>query len=180
MPARTTASPIFAGSEKFKVKSEKSKVKRTVSTESSDPRACAERLLAVRDHGLEELRRKLLKRGYAPGDVERVLDDLAGRGILDDVRFIREFTRQALEKGHGPAYIRAKLASRGTRSAGPVCTHGEELASLKDFLERRRRRPGALTAAPERAKIQRFLLGRGYSAATINAVLGAGGDLEDM
>jgi len=111
--------------------------------------------------------------------VERVLDDLAGRGILDDARFIREFTRQALEKGHGPAYIRAKLASRGTRPAGPVCTHGEERASLKDFLERRRLRPGALTGAPERAKIQRFLLGRGYSATVISSVLGRGAEFEE-
>lgn len=149
------------------------------STEVADPRACAERLLAVRDHGREELRRKLLKRGCAPGAVELVLDDLAGRGVLDDARFIREFARQALEKGHGPAYIRAKLVSRGTRLDGPVCTPGEESASLKAFLERRHMRRSALTGAQERAKIQRFLLGRGYSGAVIRAVLGAGGDFED-
>lgn len=148
--------------------------------EDADPRACAERLLAIRDHGREELRRKLLKRGYAPGEVERVLDELAARGILDDARFICEFAREALEKGHGPAYIRAKLTLRGTPPAGSVCTPGEEKASLKAFLERRRLHPRALTGAPERAKIQRFLLGRGYSAATISALLGSGGDLEDM
>ena len=149
------------------------------STENGDPRPCAERLLARRDHGTEELRRKLLRRGYSSAAVEPVLDDLVRRGVLDDTGFVREFARQSLEKGHGPSYIRAKLTSRGTRLTGPVCTPGEESASLQAFIERRRLRPGALTPAAERAKIQRFLLGRGYSAAAIRSVLGRGAESEE-
>ena len=149
------------------------------SNEGGDPRPCAERLLARRDHGREELRRKLLRRGYASAAVESVLDDLARRGYLDDGKFCREFARQALEKGHGPAYIRAKLALRGVKSAGPPCTPAEESASLRAFLERRRLRPGALTPAAERAKIQRFLLGRGYTGAAIRSMLGPGAESEE-
>jgi SOS response regulatory protein OraA/RecX len=111
--------------------------------------------------------------------VESVLDDLVQRGVLDDAGFVHEFARQSLEKGHGPSYIRAKLASRGTQPTSPVCTPGEESASLRAFLERRRLRPGALTTAAERAKIQRFLLGRGYSAAAISSVLGRGAESEE-
>jgi|WetSurMetagenome_2_1015567.scaffolds.fasta_scaffold07592_2 regulatory protein len=136
------------------------------------PRACAERILAARDHGREELRRKLAKRGFEASEVAAVLDQLAEEGYLDDVRYAREFARQTLEKGHGSAYVRAKLASRGFRTAGRLVSAEEEAASLRAFLDRRRLRPGALTAAAERAKILRFLRGRGYSAEAIQRVLG--------
>jgi regulatory protein len=145
----------------------------------SAPRACAERILAVRDHGREELRRKLAKRGFDPEEVEAVLDQLVSEGYLDDARYAREFARQTLEKGHGAAYVRAKLASRGFRAAGRLVSTAEEAASLRAFLERRRLRPGALTAAAERAKILRFLRGRGYSAEAIQAVLGPGAEDRD-
>ena len=144
-----------------------------------DPRPCAERLIARRDHGCEELRRKLLVRGYAPAAVGLVLNDLVRQGYLDDGKFCREFARQALEKGHGSSYIRAKLALRGARLTGPPCTPAEESASLRVFLDRRHLRPGALTPAAERAKIIRFLRGRGYSSAAISAVLGRGAESEE-
>lgn len=153
---------------------------RSTSNGEADPRPCAERLLAMRDHGSEELRRKLMVRGYAPAAVETLLGDLVRHGYLDDERYCREFALQALEKGHGSAYIRAKLASRGAKSAGPPCTPAEESVSLRAFLEHRRLRPGALTPAAERAKILRFLRGRGYSAAAISAVLGVGGDFGEL
>jgi len=138
----------------------------------SAPRACAERILAGRDHGRGELRRKLVARGFDPAEVDAVLDQLAGEGYLDDARYAREFARQALEKGHGTTYIRAKLAARGVRPAGPPCDTAEEAASLRALMERRRLRPGALTVAAERAKILRFLRGRGYSGAAISMVFG--------
>jgi regulatory protein len=140
------------------------------------PRACAERILAARDHGCEELRRKLLKRGFDADEVAAVLEDLTREGYLDDARYAREFARQTLDKGHGSAYVRAKLASRGFRTTDRIVSAADEAASLRAFLERRRLRPGALTAAAERAKILRFLRGRGYSAEAIQRALGQDDD----
>jgi regulatory protein len=108
--------------------------------------------------------------------VAEVLEELAREGYLDDARYAREFARQTLEKGHGSAYVRAKLASRGFRTAGRFVSAAEEAASLRAFVERRRLRPGALTAAAERAKILRFLRGRGYSVEAIQTVLGPGAE----
>ncbi len=146
----------------------------------ADPRPCAERILARRGHGREELRRKLVRRGFDPAAVEALLQDLAEQGLLDDAAFVREYARQTLGKGHGSSYIRAKLASRGLRCTGPMCTAEEESASLRAFLERRRLRPSALTEPAERAKIQRFLSSRGYTPAAIAAVFepGAGNEGE--
>ena len=145
---------------------------RSSQSSGADPRPCAERILARRGHGREELRRKLVRRGFDPAAVEALLQNLAEQGVLDDAAYVREYARQALDKGHGSSYIRAKLASRGLRCTGPVCTAGEESASLRAFLERRRLRPSALTGPAERAKMQRFLSGRGYSAAAVQSVLG--------
>jgi regulatory protein len=141
--------------------------------EDPDPLPCAERILGRRDHGREELRRKLLARGYAPEAVGVVLDRLSERGLLDDERFAREFARQSLEKGHGALYVRAKLGARGLRGASAPCSAAEEADSLRVYLGRRGITAQALTGAAERAKILRFLRGRGYSGAAIAAVLGA-------
>jgi regulatory protein len=147
--------------------------------ENPDPLPCAERILGLRDHGREELRRKLLARGYDPGAVDEVLDGLSERGLLDDSRFAREFARQSLEKGHGELYVRVKLGARGLRGAQALCTPAEEAASLRAFLGRRGIVAGTLTGASERAKMLRFLRGRGYSGAAIGSVLGRGAEFDE-
>jgi len=138
-------------------------------------RAAAERLLARRDHGVAELRRKLLARGFDATEVEAVLEGLAGRGLLDDASFCRRFAAEALADGRGPAWIRAKLRVRGV-TAPPAVTPEDEAASLAALLARRRLEPRALTDPRERAKILRFLRGRGYSGAALARAFGDAGE----
>ena len=45
--------------------------------------------------------------------VETVLDDLASRDLLSDVRFAQAFVRRGVDRGHGPIKIRAGLRNRG-------------------------------------------------------------------
>ena len=45
--------------------------------------------------------------------VETVLDDLASRDLLSDVRFAQAFVRRGVDRGHGPIKIRAELRNRG-------------------------------------------------------------------
>ena len=100
------------------------------------------RLLATREHSRLELRRKLLRRRAsvssktnaqaeantaeanvaeanveAPTNIEAqvdtVLDDLASRDLLSDVRFAEAFVRRGVDRGHGPIKIRAELRNRG-------------------------------------------------------------------
>lgn len=137
--------------------------------------AAAERLLGRRDHGTAELRRKLLSRGFPADDVEKALAGLAGRGLLDDVSFARRFAEEGLAGGHGPAWIRAKLRGRGV-TAPPAVSPDEEVDSLRALLARRRIAPDALTDLRERAKILRFLRGRGYSGAALARAFGDAGD----
>jgi regulatory protein len=137
-----------------------------------DPRRAAERILAGRDHGRQELKRKLLARGFQAAAVERVLNDLQRAGFLDDGKYAASLTRQALERGRGLSYARAQLASRGIRVKALPATVEDEVESLRAWLARRQVDPSALTGKAERAKMLRFLAGRGYSSAAIARVFG--------
>lgn len=81
----------------------------------------AVRILAVRDHSEQELRRKLAapimgKNGpeeidATAEDYERVIARCHEHGYLDDSRFVARFIASRSRKGYGPARIR-----RGTES----------------------------------------------------------------
>ena len=85
----------------------------------------AMRLLAAREHSVEELRRKLRHcrsrdragrrvRNTVDGDtLEAVLGALQRGGLLSDVRFAEAFVHSRIERGQGPAKIRAGLRERG-------------------------------------------------------------------
>jgi len=136
------------------------------------------RLLALREHSRSELRRKLLARGYAEEETEEALDRLAARGDLDETRFVEALTRSELERGRGLLSVRAKLARAGLPEGRPAAGREEERRALLRLLENRGLHPGTLTDGKERARIWRFLKGRGFSPALLREVFGSG-DTED-
>lgn len=75
--------------------------------------AVAMRLLARRDHGRRELARKLCRRGFDDLLVEKVIEDCAQRGYLDDARFADHQSAILVRKCWGPRQIRKKLRARG-------------------------------------------------------------------
>ena len=77
----------------------------------------AVRLLARREHSFTELTRKLDRRGWPAELVERVLSDLAERGLQSDQRYAESFARSRAAKAYGPMRIRAELAERGVDRA---------------------------------------------------------------
>jgi SOS response regulatory protein OraA/RecX len=139
---------------------------------SPSARHAAERILAVRDHGVEELRRKLMARGCVASEVEPAIRELLREGLLDDERYARTLTSQAFEKGRGIRYAKGQLASRGVRPSEPPATVEEEAESLRAYLRRRSISPNSLTDRAERTKILRFLAGRGYTSAALSLVFG--------
>lgn len=77
--------------------------------------ATAVKLLGPRDHSREELRGKLLARGFEAELSDKTLSELESLGYLDDARFAARFAEQRSAGGHGPLSIRSKLSQRGVQ-----------------------------------------------------------------
>jgi regulatory protein len=84
-------------------------------------RAKAIELLTRRDHSERELEDKLRSRGGEESDVERVVSDLRGIGLLDDRRFARNFLACRSSKCWGPRRYRQELLARGI--SGEIIDH---------------------------------------------------------
>ena len=132
------------------------------------------RLLARREHSRAELARKLGAHCGPEDDLDALLDDLSRRKLLSDERYAEARARQLARK-YGAARIRHDLKAKGVDAALVARVSGEgELERARDILARKYRAPA--TTPRERARRMRFLQSRGYSRATIRALLSSGGD----
>jgi Uncharacterized protein conserved in bacteria len=130
------------------------------------------RLLTRREHSIEELRRKLLSKGYPPDTIEPVVQKLAGKRLVSDERFTSSFVHHHAKRGQGPVRIRAELRQQGI----PDSQLEEALRSADiDWVQLardvRRRKFGATAprSLGERAKQARFLQYRGFDAEQLRA-----------
>lgn len=160
------------------------------------------RLLATREHSRFELRRKLLRRRasdsskphekpnekarkQAQAQVDTVLDDLARRDLLSDVRFAEAFVRRGVDRGHGPIKIRADLRNRGVMEdiIDDTLTFPDEFwlrraraVQAKRFGSGGGASTGSDACAPvnrsEWARRARFLASRGFASDIIYRTLG--------
>lgn len=134
----------------------------------------AVRLLARREHGTDELKRKLIKKGFEAESVERVVQKLSAKRLVSDERFVANFVHHHAKRGQGPVRIRAELRQQGI-SAEPIedALAAAEIDWAQLACEVRVRkfgstRPGSMA---ERAKQARFLQYRGFTADQIRAAL---------
>ena len=142
------------------------------SADAKTVEAAAVRLLARREHSIEELRRKLLSKGYPPDTIEPVVQKLAGKRLVSDERFTSSFVHHHAKRGQGPVRIRAELRQQGI--ADPQVEEALRSADI-DWVqlarEVRRRKFGATAprSLGERAKQARFLQYRGFDAEQLHA-----------
>jgi regulatory protein len=113
----------------------------------------------------------------APGDLDRLLDDLEKRGWLSEARFVEQLSTVRRRK-YGASRILHELREKGVSAAGlgeaRERLRKDELAAARAVW---RRKFGVLPGTlAEKARQARFLAGRGFSAEAIRAVLKAGGD----
>ena len=133
------------------------------------------RILAMRDHSEQELRRKLAapvlgKNGpetldVTPEEVDTVVAWCIENRYLDDGRFVRQFIASRSRKGYGPARVRQELKQKGiSREAIESSMRECEIDWALLAREQAQRKYGEPlpTAFSEKVKIQRFLLYRGY------------------
>lgn len=133
------------------------------------------RILAMRDHSEQELRRKLVapvmsKNGpealdVTPDELEQVVAWCIENRYLDDNRFVGQFIASRSRKGYGPARIRQELSQKGIARQVVDQAMREcdiDWVSLARAQAQRKYGEPLPSAFAEKVKIQRFLLYRGY------------------
>ncbi|EKZ5695727.1 recombination regulator RecX [Klebsiella quasipneumoniae] len=133
------------------------------------------RILAMRDHSVQELRRKLAapvmsKNGpealdVTPEELEQVVAWCIENRYLDDNRFVGQFIASRSRKGYGPARIRQELSQKGIARQAVEQAMREcdiDWVSLARAQAQRKYGEPLPSAFAEKVKIQRFLLYRGY------------------
>ena len=134
----------------------------------------AVRLLARREHGVEELKRKLAAKGHDADAIERVVAALNAKRLVSDERFVTSFVHHHARRGQGPVRIRAELRQHGVADESiEQALRSAEIAWTELAADVRRRKFGSRLPrfAAERAKQSRFLQYRGFSADQIRAAL---------
>lgn len=140
------------------------------------------RILSLRDHGVEELRNKLLVKGEPPDLVEQVLEECLRLRFLDDANFVyRRAVSRIVGKGYGPHKVRGELLAMGL--APEIVAQGlaRVLAEIdlgeivKKIFSKRcsELQKGGTIIKDKRARKRCFdlLFRRGFDMDTINRVL---------
>jgi regulatory protein len=143
-------------------------------------RAAALDALARRDHGSEDLRRKLLEKGYDAAIVVPLLDALRAEKLLDDQRYTENFVAYHAARGQGPLRVRAELRRHGL--AGILVEAC--LDAFPDWIvqlrKTRQKKFGAKLPHnyADKQRQARFLGYRGFTSAQIRTALGFDIDLD--
>ena len=130
------------------------------------------KLLAAREYSRRELEVKLAAKEPDPDELKRALDDLEGKGFLDEQRVVDSLLyRRAGRLGVGR--IRQELQAKGIdpeRVAVAVASlNASEYERAREIW---RRKFGVLPQdAAQRAKQARFLAARGFGGEVVRRVL---------
>ena len=136
----------------------------------SNVRAKAAELIGRRALSRRELERKLREKGASIEEAEDAAAWLESLGALDDAAYAAMLVRHCVEKGGGPAHIRAKLQEKGV----PKEVWAEALEALPPngdqidaFLLRKLR--GRIPDEAEKRRLTAALLRRGFPWEEIRA-----------
>ncbi len=124
-------------------------------------------LLSVRSRSREELRRRLLRVGYDPEEIDPALADLERVGLIDDERFAQEVAESMRRRGMGRragiSALRAKgVAAEVAELAAEEIDQGDEESRAEEVARTRLRRLGGLRPEVAGRRLLGFLLRRGF------------------
>lgn len=130
-------------------------------------------LLARREYSRSELRTRLLRDGYDRGEADAALDRLAAEHYQSDRRFAEMLVRSRIGQGYGPRRIQAELHTHAideARIQAQLDAAGADWCTCAREQLQRRYGDRPATGYAERARRARFLLRRGFDAATVHSV----------
>lgn len=141
----------------------------------------AMRILAVRDHGEQELRRKLSvslgegtnEHDATQEDLERVMAQCLEHRWVDDARFAERYLAGRSRKGYGPQRIRQELQQKGVSRDNidaALATSDADWAALAQAFATKKFGSPLPVEFSQKAKVQRFLLYRGFCMEDIQSI----------
>ena len=126
--------------------------------------------LARREHGEQEITKKLIARGFDTDIVEVAVTALISDGLLSDSRFAEAFVYSRFKKGSGPQKIHAELWQRGIDDAlisvSMETVAGQWLERAREVREKKFGRESPRDFK-ERSRQMRFLQQRGFTSEQI-------------
>lgn len=146
----------------------------------------AMRVLGMRDHSREELKRKLQQsvqrtaymqqktpETITEEQMEKVLDWCQENGWLNDERFTERFIQSRSRKGYGPQRIRMELTQKGIgRDAIDIAMEETNIDWTECAAQLAERKFGLPLPKEwkEKAKVQRFLQSKGFLSEDIQSI----------
>jgi regulatory protein len=128
-------------------------------------------LLSYRSRSCQELRERLLKKGYEKEIAQEVVEELKSLHYLDDLAFAREWVEMRLREKRGKILIRQELLKKGidkeviedsiAEGFGKIVSSEDELAwrAIEKMVSRYQK----LEKAKAYRRIKDFLIRRGFS-----------------
>jgi regulatory protein len=129
-------------------------------------------LLARREHGRDELKQKLLHKGFAAREVEEALDILKQDNWQSDLRFAEMYVRSRAARGYGPIRIKMELRERGVADVVISECIDEKSKVWLDLAKKvcfKKFGTAHSIDTKNRAKQQHFLQYRGFNYEQINS-----------
>lgn len=142
-----------------------------------DVEAKALTILAMRDHAVGELRKKLEERYYPDKHIDAVIERFTEMGYLNDERTAERFAKSLVRQGWGPMKIRIKMKQKGYTSECiddtmlEVDDDATWLESATDRLESKFRKEPSELDDKEMQKAYRHLSYRGFPGGIIRKIL---------
>lgn len=127
-------------------------------------------LLSSRDRSKYEIIKALSEKGFDGAVTDMVIKRLTELGYIDDQRFAGRITQSLLGKGYGRYQIKQRMSAKGIEdnayenAISLACSYEEE---FKSALSAATKKMGSLGSETDiiriKAKLSRFLVGRGFS-----------------
>jgi regulatory protein len=130
--------------------------------------------LARRAFSVEELRRRLTRKGHHPEVVAKAIARAQAERLLDDASFAEQYVASRAARGRGPARLRRDLQSLGVAARKidvaleKQWPEGEEPLDLaRELASRRARQLAAVPLEARRRRVLAYLGRRGFTGAAV-------------
>ncbi len=114
----------------------------------------AYRLLSKKDYFEQELKQKLLLKGFSLAVVQEVINDLKEKNLLNDEKLLERYKEKALLKGKSSVNLKQKLYRKGILSV--EISEEDELTAALNLLKRSFKKEKTFE------NIAKFLKNRGF------------------